>query len=88
MWTIPIRSRPNVSVRFKYQYTQTKKAKIGGTTAHTLASVTEPKVCQPKLLDVIFEGDTLSARIGLFDERLDGGEVFTRNGTVEIMVNT
>jgi hypothetical protein len=55
---------------------------MSGTTARTLAPITEPKVCQPKLLDVIFEGDTLSARIGLFDECLDGGVVFTRKGAV------
>jgi len=61
---------------------------MGGTTPRTLASITEPKVCQPKLLNIIFEGDTLPARIGLFDERLDGGVVFTRNGTVESTVST
>ena len=60
---------------------------MGDTTAHTLTSITEPKVCQTKFLDIIFESDTLSARIGLFDEGLDGRVIFTRNGTVESMVN-
>ena len=60
---------------------------MGNTTVRTLTSITEPKVCQTKFLDIIFEGDTLPARIGLFDERLDGRVIFTRNGTVESTMN-
>jgi hypothetical protein len=61
---------------------------MGGTTARTLASITEPKVCQPKFLDIILKGDTLVARIGLFNERPHGREVFTRTGTVESTMST